>query len=235
MPSAVMADGFMEEKDVAKDSLSEYTLFSIEGRETIPNQWSKRLRSGFAKKIPINTVYRYRPREYGDRLARILMFNNNEQSSLGDAPLPEGKIQLYQKNKQSSLTYVAGLNLKYTSVGEKVELNSGVNPEIYFSLVNLKNWRDNIWMHYKKGNLHRRVNDGNMLVDHKSTVSGWNDHQLFVQHLRNFTSAAIKVEVRRLIPGDAQIKSALKIKQHDFQTVDIYTSIASGEKARIAI
>ncbi|WP_198265076.1 DUF4139 domain-containing protein [sulfur-oxidizing endosymbiont of Gigantopelta aegis] len=230
MPSAAMDAVFMEEKEVAKDSLSEYTIFSIEGRESIPNQWSKRLRSGFAQAIPIDTVYRYRPREYGDKLARILIFKNNDKSSLGDAPLPEGQIQLYQKNEQSSLTYIAGLKLKYTSVGEKVELNSGVNPAIYFSLVNLKNWRDNIWMHYKKGNLHRRVSDGNMIVDHNSKVSGWNVHQGYVQHVRNFTDQAIKVEIRRLIAGDAQIKSTLTIKKHDFQNIDIHTTIASGEK-----
>jgi len=233
MPSAVMADSVMEEKEVAKDSLSEYYIFTIDGTETIPDQWAKRLRSSFAKAIKIDTIYRYRPREYGNILARVLSFNNDKKSALGEAPLPEGQIQIYQKNQQGSLTYIAGLALKYTSVGDKVELNTGVDPDIYFKLVNLKNWRDNIWMHYRKGNLYRRVGDGHLQIDHNSTVAGWNEHRVYSQHLRNFTDKAIKLEIRRVIPGDALLKSHLDIKKHDFQTVDIHTSLAVGDKQEL--
>ncbi len=231
-PSVAM-DAIAEEKEVAKDSLSEYYIFTIAGTENIPNQWAKRLRSGFARDISIETIYRYRPREYGELLARILSFKNDKKSSLGEAPLPEGQIQIYQKNKQNSLTYIAGLPLKYTSIGEKVELNSGIDPEIYFDLVNSKNWRDDIWMHYRKGNLFRRVGDGHMIVDHNSTVAGWNEHRSYVQHIRNFTEKDIKVEIRRLIPGDAVFKSQLKTKKHDFQTVDIKTTVAVAEKQEL--
>ncbi len=232
MPGAVM-DSIDTEKQVAKDSLSEYYIFTIEGTETIPDQWAKRLRTSFAQAIEIDTVYRYRPREYGDILARVFIFNNDEKSSLGDAPLPEGKVQLYQKNQQGSLTYIAGLPLKYTSIGDKVELNAGADPDIYFELVNMKNWKDNIWMHYRKGNLYRRIGDGHMTIDHRSTVAGWNEHRAYSQHLRNFTDKAIKVEIRRLISGDAVVKSQLEIKKHDFQTVDIHSSLSVGEKQEL--
>ncbi|MCK5696788.1 MAG: DUF4139 domain-containing protein [Gammaproteobacteria bacterium] len=219
-----------KEKEVEKDSLSEYTIFTIDGTETIPNQWSKRLRSGFSKDINIDIIYRYRPREYGDHLARILLFTNNKKSSLGDAPLPEGKIQLYQKNKQNTLTYIAGVTLKYTSVDDKVELNTGVDPDIYFDLMSLKNWKDMIWMHYRKANVYRRIGDGHIIVDHNSRVAGWNEHQMFAQHVRNYTDNPINVEIRRVIKGDSILKSQLDIKKHDFQTVDIHSHLKKGEK-----
>lgn len=222
-----------EEKQVAKEGLSEYTIFSIEGTETIPNQWSKRLRSAYAKAIKIQTVYRYRSREYGNYLAKVLIFKNDQASSLGESPLPQGKIQIYQKNKQGSLNYIAGLTLKYTSIGEKIELNTGVDPEVHFNLVNLKNWRDNIWMYYRKANVHRRIDDGRVIVDHRSTVSGWNDHSLYTQELRNYTDKAIDIEIRRIIYGDAIIKSELDIKKHDFQSVDIYSKLGVGEKQEL--
>jgi hypothetical protein len=222
-----------EEKVIEKDSLSEYTIFSIEGTETIPNLWSKRLRSGFSEAITLETVYRYRPREYGEILARILIFKNNKESALGEAPLAAGKIQIYQKNREGSLTYIAGLPLKYTSVGEKIELNTGADPEIIFNLVNLKVWRDNIWMHYRKGNVYRRIEDGHIKVDHNSTVSGWDEHNVFVQHLRNFTGKPVKVELRRVIYGDALIKSQLNIKKYDFQTVEFNTVLKVGEKKEL--
>ncbi len=232
MSEAVM-DSIAEEKQVSKDSLSEYYIFSIEGTESIPDQWAKRLRTSFAQAIEINTVYRYRPREYGNLLARVLIFKNDKKSSLGDAPLPEGKVQIYQKNQQGSLTYIAGLPLKYTSIGGKVELNTGTDPDIYFELVSMKNWKDNIWMHYRKGNLYRRIGDGHMIVDHKSTVAGWNEHRAYSQHIRNFTDKTIKVEIRRLISGDAVVKSRLEINKHDFQTVDIHSTLTVGEKQEL--
>jgi len=232
-PGAVMEDAMIEEKEVEKDSLSEYTIFSIEGTETIPNQWSKRLRSGTANEIGLETVYRYRPREYGEKLVRVYIFNNSKESSLGVSPLPEGKIQIYQKNTQGSLTYIAGLNLNYVSIGEKVELNTAANPEIHFELVNLKNWRDNIWMHYKKANVYRRIGDGHIQIDHNSRVAGWDEHSLYVQHLRNPTDQAIDIEIRRVIYGDAQFKSSLEVKKHDFQTVQLETRVDAGEKIEL--
>ncbi len=231
--AVVMADVIMAEKEVTKESLSEYYIFSIEGTESIPNQWSKRLRSGFAKDIPIDTIYRYRPREYGDILARVLLFKNDKESSLGEAPLPKGRIQLYQKTKQGSLSYIADLELKYTSIGDKVELNTGKNPEIFFELQNLKNWRDNIWMRYRNGNYYRRIGDAHIKIDHNSTVAGWNEHSLFVQRIRNFTDQPIAVEIRRILSGDAVLRSQLDIKKHDFQSVDIQTNLAVGEQQEL--
>ena len=39
-------------KEVVKEGLSEYFIYTIEGTETIPNGWSKRLRSLEAAKVP---------------------------------------------------------------------------------------------------------------------------------------------------------------------------------------
>src|SRR5271157_898728 len=48
-------------KEVAKEGLGEYFIYTIEGTETIPNAWSKRLRSLEAAKVPVKIQYRYRP------------------------------------------------------------------------------------------------------------------------------------------------------------------------------
>ena len=236
-PMPVLADAMeeqqLEEKEVKKENISEYYIFSIEGRETVRNGWSKRLRSSQADAINIETVYRYRPREYSDQLVRVLVFSNNKDSGLGEAPLPQGKIQVYQETSQGSLSYIAGLNFNYVSSGEKVALNTGVNPELFFSLVNLKNWRDNIWMYYRKGKVYRRVGDGHIKVDHNATVAGWDTHSIYVQQLKNFTGKAVKVEIRRQITGDALIKSDLTLKKHDFQTFELQTKLAAGEQQEL--
>ena len=56
-------------KQVAKEGLSEYFIYTIEGTETIPNGWSKRLRSLEAANVPLKIQYRCR-REYGYKLVR---------------------------------------------------------------------------------------------------------------------------------------------------------------------
>ncbi len=49
-------------KEVAKEGLGEYFIYTIEGTETIRNGWSKRMRSLEAAKVPVKIQYRYRPR-----------------------------------------------------------------------------------------------------------------------------------------------------------------------------
>jgi len=58
-------------KKIEKESLGEYFIYTVEGTETIPNGWSKRLRSFEADDVPFDIQYRYRPAEYGDQLIRM--------------------------------------------------------------------------------------------------------------------------------------------------------------------
>jgi hypothetical protein len=227
----MMMDGeFAEEKIIEKDRISEYSIFSIEGKESIPHQWSKRLRSFKAENIPLKTFYRYRPKEYGNILAKVLFFKNDSMHGLGESALPKGKMQIYQQNKQGTLTYLAGVAVKYISPGDKVELNTGADPGVIYQQIKLKTWKDNIWMYYPKARVYRRIDDGLIQVDHKSRVSGWDEHGLYTNRISNFTDQPIHLEVRKTIAGDVDFLSQLKSKKHDFQTLDYSRVLAAGEK-----
>ena len=65
----------------------------MEGTETIPNGWSKRMRSFEGKAVPMKVAYRYRPKEYGDQLVRLYLMTNNKDSKLGTTPLPDGMVR----------------------------------------------------------------------------------------------------------------------------------------------
>ena len=80
-------------KEVVKEGLGEYFIYTIEGTETIPNGWSKRLRSLEAAKVPVKIQYRYRPAEYGENLVRMYLLTNNKESKLGTTPLPDGTFR----------------------------------------------------------------------------------------------------------------------------------------------
>src|SRR6185295_1644921 len=83
------------EKQIIKEGLSEYFIYSIEGTETIPNGWSKRMRSFEGKSIPFAIQYRYRPMEYGDQLVRMYLLTNNTDCKLGTTPLPDGTVRVF--------------------------------------------------------------------------------------------------------------------------------------------
>ncbi len=48
-------------KEIIKEGLSEYFIYTIEGTETIPNGWSKRMRCFEGRTVPLQIQYRYRP------------------------------------------------------------------------------------------------------------------------------------------------------------------------------
>ena len=65
-----------EAKQIVKEGLSEYFIYTIEGTETIPNGWSKRMRSFEGRTVPFRIQYRYRPAEYGVGLVRLYLLTN---------------------------------------------------------------------------------------------------------------------------------------------------------------
>ena len=125
-------------KQVAKEGLGEYFIYTIEGTETIPNAWAKRLRSLEAAKVPLKVQYRYRPAEYGEQLVRMYLLTNDKDSKLGTTPLPDGAFRVFRQNDGHGLSYLAAQTIKYVPIGDKIELNLGTDPEVIFELVKLR-------------------------------------------------------------------------------------------------
>ncbi|MEA2734546.1 MAG: hypothetical protein QOE14_997, partial [Humisphaera sp.] len=135
-------------KEIIKEGLSEYFIFTIEGTETIRNGWSKRMRAIEADKVPLRIQYRYRPAEYGDQLVRMYLMTNDTASNLGDTPLPDGIVRVFKESGRAGggLSYVTQQPIKYIPIGDKIELNLGVDPNVTFELVKLRAFRDELWM-----------------------------------------------------------------------------------------
>ena len=215
-------------KAIIKEGLSEYFIFSIEGTETIPNGWSKRLRSFEASQVPIEVRYRYRLAEYGDRLVRLYITKNDEAAGLGSTPLPGGEVRVFRDSGSDSLAYQAAQTIKYIPVGDKLVLNLGVDPNVGFERELLRSWRDEIWLKLPKANRFYRMRDRVTVVERDAKIAGWNAHALFSQRIRNFTGREILVDIRRTIAGDATFASRLSAQRHDFQSVDFKAEVGPG-------
>jgi hypothetical protein len=222
-----------KEKEIVKEGLSEYFLYTIEGTETIPNGWSKRMRSFEGRDIAFKIQYRYRPAEYGDQLVRMYLLTNDKESKLGTTPLPDGVVRVFRENGRDGLSFLVAQPVKYIPIGDKIELNLGRDPEVVFDLMKLRVWRDNLWMQVQGADIFRRVDEPGIQIEVNSALVGWDDHTLFGQRIRNYTSKPIEVEVRRSFPGHIVFRSALEAKNHDFQTVEYTATVKPAEKAEL--
>jgi len=167
-------------KEIKKEGLSEYFLYTIEGTETIPTGWSKRLISFDVDEVPVINLYKYEQERYGPSVVRFLSFKNDEEHKLGDTPIPGGMLKVYRNvDEQKHLGYVGQSNFKYIPVDEDVELNLGAVADVVVepTLMDFetKNYR----------------------FDLKGNISGWDEVRVFHIKVKNTRDIPIKVEIQR--------------------------------------
>ncbi|MBK9121161.1 MAG: hypothetical protein IPM18_16390 [Phycisphaerales bacterium] len=223
------ADEARERKEIVKEGLSEYFLYTIEGTETVPNGWAKRIVSFDATQVPFAIKYRYRPQEYGDYLARIFLLRNDEKSKLGTTPLPDGIVRVFRENTDSTLSFVMQVSTPYIPIGQEIVLNTGADPEVLHELVRLRTWRDKFWFKRQGFDLYYSPEEGHR-IEVRDTLAGWQEHRLFADRIRNYRNKPVEVEIRRAFDGDVSFSSSLAPTLQDYRTVQFSTVIAAGEK-----
>jgi len=130
-------------KDVVKQGLSEYFLFTIEGREDVKHQEPTRLVSMKVGDVPLECIYKLTDRAGGEQFNKFYRFKNIKlladdggekelpaMENLGLAPLPDGTVRLFSEYQNKDLAYVGGTETKYVPIGDRVEVNVGAEPDI---------------------------------------------------------------------------------------------------------
>ncbi len=180
---AVMAEAAeapMMAKQVIKEGLSEYFLYTIEGTETIPNGWSKRLKSFDVEGVPVVNLYKYEAERYGDHVMRFLSFTNDEDHELGETPIPDGLLKVYRGvDEAKHLSYEGQSSFKYIPVGEEVELNLGPVKDVVVEPTLME------------------VRSDNYRFNRSRDVAGWDDIQTWKVEVRNTRDVPVKVEIQR--------------------------------------
>ena len=167
-------------KEIVKEGLSEYFLYTIEGTETIPTGWSKRLLSFDVEGVPVVNLYKFEEERYGPRVVRFLSFTNDEEHKLGDTPIPDGSMKVYRTvDERNHLSYEGQSSFKYIPVGEEVELNLGAVSDLVV---------EPMLMSYRTEN-YRFDRDGD--------ISGWDEVRVFDVAVRNARDVPARVQVVR--------------------------------------
>ena len=170
----------LKAKEIKKEGLSEYFLYTIEGTETIPNEWGKRLLSFKAEDIAVESLYKYDEDRWGSQAIRFVKFANDEKHNLGQTPIPNGNVKIYSHaDEQGYLSYVGGTEIKYIPVDEEVELNLGPARlvEIAPKLMDFKT--------------------ENYIFDNRGNVSGWDEIRTWKIDITNTRTLPIQIEITR--------------------------------------
>jgi len=170
-------------KEIKKEGLSEYFLYTIEGTETIPTGWSKRLLSFDVDEVPVVNLYKYEQERYGNSVVRFLSFKNDEEHKLGETPIPGGMLKVYRGvDDKGHLSYTGQSSFKYIPVDEDVELNLGAVANVVV---------EPTLMDYRTENYR---------FDRRDNISGWDEVRTFKIEVRNTREIGVKVEIQRNFP-----------------------------------
>ncbi len=209
----VMADQVMARKEIIKEGLSEYFLYTIEGTETIPTGWSKRLPSFDVRDVPVVSLYKFEQQRYGDLPIRFLGFRNDTAHKLGDTPIPGGALSVFRLvDDARHLSYEGRSRFKYIPVGEDVALNLGPARDLIVKPV-LTAYRT---AHYT--------------FDKKGQVTGWDEIRTFRIEVKNTRGVSVKLEIKRNFNTDTwDIKNSGdygKFEKEDKNTVKYTLQLA---------
>ena len=178
-------DAAAKKKDIVKESLSEYFLYTVEGRDTILNGWSKRMPSFSAAPVPITSLYKFERETWGNSVMRYYRFTNSVPAQLGKEPLPDGSvIALRTLNDDLLSAFVGRTQVKYIPIDEVVELELGNDQEVLVKPT-LLNWAKT-----------------DVSFDGQGNIIGWTTTETWKIDVQNSKDIPVTVDVRRRFDGD---------------------------------
>lgn len=205
-------------KEIIKEGLSEYFLYTIEGTENLPHGWSKRLQSLEARGIPVGYLYKFEEERYGREVVRVLLFSNDKEHRLGETPLSDGLVKVFrQVDPKGHLSYEGADRTQLVPVGEKVELNLGPTRKIMVTPTMV------------------RTRTENFSFNHERNINGWEEVQDWKLEVKNTGETPARVEITRnmrhqywdLMPGKENYG---RFQKDDMDTVKFTLDLEPGQK-----
>ncbi len=205
-------------KEIVKEGISEYFLYTIEGTETVRNGWSKRLPSFETQSIPVVNMYKYDEQRFGTEAIRFLSLANDEEHHLGQTPIPGGEITLFRAlGDAAELSFEGQTTFKYIPVGEEAELNLGSVSNVMIE-PSLMDFSTDAY-----------------LFDNKGNISGWDESRTFRIKAVNARAVPVKIEITRHVSSQSWeiqgIPDHITHEKIDMDTVRFYLDLEPGQES----
>ncbi|NLF33161.1 MAG: DUF4139 domain-containing protein [Planctomycetes bacterium] len=189
-------------------------MFSVEGTETVPNGWSKRMRAVKADDVTFDILYRMRDYQYGPRPVRFFLWRNDAEHALGDSPLPDGLVRVFRDNGQDGLACLGEQRINYVPIKAEIEVNLGSDDLVVYETVNSSTERLNFSF--------RRERNG------REWVEGWDERTRWIDTVRNYRTTPIRFELRRAWDGDIDYTSEIATTLFDYRTIEATFDVPAG-------
>jgi hypothetical protein len=204
--------GLRRQREVVKEALSEYFLYTVEGRDTIASGWSKRLPSFATNGIPITSLYKFEKERWADQVMRYYRFTNSEPSKLGNEPLPDGDVKAFRVITDDKLyAFVGRTAVKYIPVNESVEMELGPDREVLVKPA---------LMNFVKTDL---------AFDADGNVKGWTTKETWEFEVQNSKDIDVVLDIRRNFAGDWSLTTAATYEKVDATKVKFVLPLKSRE------
>ena len=219
MDMAVAESGWSRPRGIEKEGVSEYYLYTIEGRDTIPTGWSKLMPSFEAQGVPVVSLYKYEEDRYGGSVIRFLKFKNDREHKLGMTPIPDGTIKVFRAlDEKANLAYEGSSSFKYIPVEQDAELSLGPAENVLVKPV---------LMEFKTEKF---------LFDTQNNPVGWDEVRTFEIEVVNTRDIPVKVEItRNFSTNDWTVKDTDKEVTHqkvDKDTVKYVVGLEPGKSKK---
>lgn len=207
-----------EAKKIMKEGLADQYLFSVPGTEDLRAGWSLRLPSVRAAAVPFSLVYKFDEERWGAQVRSFFRLHNTTEGKLGEAPLPDGAVQVFRALPTGKLSFVGRTQTKYIPVGEKAELDLGVDPELAVEVKTLERA------------------SGEFAFDRRGNVAGWDETRREDVAVRSGKPFPVKVEIRRHLPAPRwTVATKAPFEKIDVDTVEFKLELAPGGRERVEL
>jgi hypothetical protein len=204
-------------KGIVKEGLSEYFMFTVQGSETIPNGWSKRMRAVNVEGVKFDVLYRMREHQYGTQPVRFFIWTNDEEHKLGECPLPNGQVRVFRDNGRDGLQFLAEQTIQYVPIKAKAEIDLGVDNLVVYARRAVSTER--LQFTFRR----------DPPPDGREWVIGWDEKTRWIDEVRNYRDKAIRMEIRHIITGDVDLEAKLATI-FDYQTGEFTVDVKAHDK-----
>jgi hypothetical protein len=204
-------------REIVKEGISEYFLYTVEGRDTIPTGWARRMPSFRADPVPISSYYKFERELWGDRVMRFFKFKNDKASKLGAEPLPDGAVKAFRVESDDQLYgFLGATNAKYIPVNEEAEWELGADLEVMVK-PRLMAWQKN-----------------ELQFDQNGNVKGWTTRETWEIEVQNSRDIDVIVDIRRNFSGDWAITTPASHEKVDAHKVKFVLPLKPRAKQTIS-
>jgi hypothetical protein len=198
-----------------KEGVSEYFMYTVEGRDTIPTGWAKRLPSFKTDAVALTSYYKYEKERFGDSVMRYYQFTNSIASKLGKEPLPDGAVKAFRFVSDDLLyAFVGRTSVKYIPINEFVELELGNDLEVSVKPT-LMEWQKT-----------------NLAFNQTGNVIGWTTKETWEIEVQNSKDIPVVVDIRRNFAGDWTLTTQQKYENVDKTKVKFVLPLAPRAKQK---